>query len=239
VNAVHNVPLDFFAFGGWPSLICYLGLILAAIVSMTRVVARTKEFDPIFVSLSVAWVGYQVQSIISINQIGLAVWGWLLGGALLAYEKSTRQQTAPSLGSVKIRKSTKNKDSGITTIATPISILGIAMGVVIALPPMSADSTWRSAQVSQNAIQLEKSLEISYFNPANTNKFLTTVQIFEQNQLFDQAHRIALRGVEWNPESFELWKVLYLINKSTTDEKELALTNMKRLDPLNPNPTGV
>ena len=239
VNAVHNVPLDFFVFGGWPSLICYLGLILAALVSMIRVVARTKAFDPIFVSLSVAWVGYQVQSIISINQIGLAVWGWLLGGALLAYEKSTRQQTAPSLESVQNRKSTKNKNSGITTIATPISILGIAIGVVIALPPMSADSTWRSAQVSQNAIQLEKSLEISYFNPANTNKFLTTVQVFEQNQLFDQAHRIALRGVKWNPESFELWKVLYLIKDSTTEEKALALENMKRLDPLNPDVTSI
>jgi hypothetical protein len=104
---------------------------------------------------------------------------------------------------------------------------------------MSADSTWRRAQVSQNAIQLEKSLEISYFNPANTNKFLTTVQVFEQNQLFDQAHRIALRGVKWNPESFELWKVLYLIKDSTTEEKALALENMKRLDPLNPDVTSI
>ena len=238
VNAAHNVPLDFFAFGGWPVFICYIALTATTLISIIRIAKRSNEFDPVFTSLCVIWIGYQAQSIISINQIGLAIWGWLIGGALIGYEASNRINSMPASESSRKGKSSKGKESGIATVATPISILGIAIGAIVALPPITSDATWRAAQVSQNAIQLEKSLEISYFNPANNTKFLTTIQVFEQNQLFEQAHRTALNAVKWNPDSFELWKVLSLIKNSTTDDRELALKNMKRLDPLNPEVNG-
>jgi hypothetical protein len=48
-----------------------------------------------------------------------------------------------------------------------------------------------------------------------------------------------LEAVAWNPESFDLWKTLYLIRNSSAQEKELALDNMKRLDPLNPDVTSI
>jgi hypothetical protein len=41
--------------------------------------------------------------------------------------------------------------------------------------------------------------------------------------------------VEFNPESFDSWRTLYLVTNSTPQDKELALTNMKRLDPKNSN----
>ena len=70
------------------------------------------------------------------------------------------------------------------------------------------------------------------------DKFLANVQAFEQANLTDLAHKYALEAVKWNPESFDLWKVLYLIQASTAEEKALAIENMKRLDPLNPDVTA-
>jgi hypothetical protein len=113
------------------------------------------------------------------------------------------------------------------------------IGLLIALPPFSADVKWRSAQVSQSAAPLEESLQASYLNPSNSMKYLSTIQIFEENQLFEKSHEFALSAVQWNPEAFELWKVLYLIKNSTPKEKSLALSNMKRLDPLNPDVTSI
>ena len=78
----------------------------------------------------------------------------------------------------------------------------------------------------------------SYFNPPNSMKYLTTIQTLEGSQLYEQAHKYALEAVKWNPDAFELWKVLYLIKNSTHAEKDLALKNMKRLDPLNPDVTS-
>jgi hypothetical protein len=69
--------------------------------------------------------------------------------------------------------------------------------------------------------------------------YLNNIQTLEGSKLFDLSHKYALEAVKWNPEAFELWKVLYLIQESTPAEKALALENMKRLDPLNPDVTSI
>ena len=60
----------------------------------------------------------------------------------------------------------------------------------------------------------------------------------EISKLFDDAKKYAQIGVEFNPDNFDAWRVLYLITNSTPEEKSLALENMKRLDPKNPNVLG-
>jgi hypothetical protein len=239
VNAAHNVPLDMFAFGGWPLFLTYLLIVGLTVRAIIRTTFRQKTYDPIFVSLTVAWFGYQLQSIISINQIGLAIWGWILSGCLIAYDTKRKKSMMDESTSVasrgKIVESKKNSQQlHLPLVAT---IGGIA-GLIIALPPYSADSKWRSAQLTQTAAPLEESLQFSYFNPLNSTKYLTTIQIFEENRLFDLAHKSALQAVKWNPEAFELWKVLYLLQQTTPEERSLALANMKRLDPLNPDVTA-
>ncbi len=84
-NSAHNIPIDIFAYGGFPLVIPYLIIVLMGAKSILLVMHRTRVYDPTFVALSVGWIGYQLQSLISINQIGLAAWGWVLTGALIAY----------------------------------------------------------------------------------------------------------------------------------------------------------
>ena len=238
VNAAHNVPLDMFAFGGWPLLLTYLTIMGLAAVAAVKLIFRKKEYDPILAVLVTAWVGYQVQSIISINQIGLAVWGWLLSGALIAYERSTRHEDEePIQPSSQPRKKIQNQ-----AIRPQLFLVAVASGVVgllIALPPFTADAKWRSAQLAQTVPALEASMEASYFNPQNSSMYQLNIQTLEQSNLFELSHKYALEAVKWNPEVFDLWKVLYLIRDSTAEEKALALENMKRLDPLNPDVTSI
>ena len=61
--------------------------------------------------------------------------------------------------------------------------------------------------------------------------------MLEQSKLFDQAHALALTAIKFDSESFDSWNALYSISKSTPEEKALAIQNMKRLDPLNPDVT--
>ena len=84
---------------------------------------------------------------------------------------------------------------------------------------------------------LESSMGTSYFNPPNSMKYMQNIQTLEQSNLSDLARKYALEAVKWNPDVFDSWKVLYLIKNSTQQEKALALENMKRLDPLNPELT--
>ena len=74
-----------------------------------------------------------------------------------------------------------------------------------------------------------------YLNPSNSYKYANAVQLLEESKLFDLALKYAQIGIEFNPDNFDSWKVMYLISKSSPEQKALALENMKRLDPNNPN----
>jgi hypothetical protein len=234
-NAAHNVILDQFAYGGWPMLLAYLAVFPLVIFSIFRVTLRSREFDFTFISLAVAWICYQVQSIISINQIGLAIWGWILGGALIAYEKVTRtsQGSETKSSTPNDRRLKKKENLGISPLMT--GTLGAVVGLLIAVPPYSSDSAWNSALKSGDLNKVERALQTSYLSPQNSNRYLTLFQILEQNKLFDLSYKYAKIATEFNPRSFEAWQMLYYSQKATPAEKALARDNLLKMDPLNPN----
>jgi hypothetical protein len=236
-NAAHNVVIDFFAFGGWPLLIAYLGLLLLAALAILKVLFRSKTYNPTFVAMAAAWICYQVQSLISINQIGLAVWGWLLTGTLIAFEVATRPESnadeSTTAGKPKARGATS---SGVISPQL-VAGIGALVGLLIAVPPLSADTKWRSAIDSKDANKVIATLESGYMNPTDSARLAQAVSLFANSNLMDQAHQIALKSIEFNPDYFDAWAQLYALPSSTDSEKALALRNMKRLDPLNPDVT--
>ena len=242
-NAAHNVPFDVFAFGGWPLFVTYLVVLLLTVIAIVKVTLRARAYDGIFVTLTTAWVCYQLQSIISINQIGLAIWGWLFGGALIGYEVATRAKSEDSNnndGKLKenSRRAIKSKSSETIFSSTLIAGIGAVVGLLIAAPPYSADSKWRSALASQNVQKVEEALVPGFLNPQNSYRYASAVELLENSKLPDLALKYAKIAVEFNPDHFDSWKVLYYISKSSSEDKALALENMKRLDPNNPNVLG-
>jgi len=241
-NAAHNVPFDVFAFGGWPLFISYIALLILTVIAIVKVTIRARAYDGVFVTLTTAWLCYQLQSVISINQIGLAIWGWLFGGALIAYEISTRPAKNSDEGSKspanKGRRVVRQKQSETIFSSTMVAGVGAVVGLLIACPPYSADAKWRSALSSQNAQKLEEALVPGYLNPQNSYKYANAVQLMENSKLYDLAYKYAQISVQFNPDNFDSWKMFYFISKSSAAEKATALENMKRLDPNNPNVLG-
>jgi hypothetical protein len=189
----------------------------------------------LFAILSTAWLSYELQSLISINQIGLAIWGWVLSGLIIAYERMTRTDqeilnTPPNLGA----KQKKYQQTQIISTGL-VAGIGIVAGFIISAPPLAADLKFREAQESRDAVKFQNAVTPSFMNPQNIQKYGTVIGVFEDNQIFDKAHYYAQQAVKFNPEAYETWRVLYLISQSTPEEKSIALENMKRLDPLNPD----
>jgi O-antigen ligase len=228
-NAAHNVVIDVFAYGGFPMLISYLAILSIGVWVILKVTLRKRAYDGTFVALATTWLAYQLQSIISINQIGLALWGWVLVGALVAYEYSTREVTTVD-----------NKGKGVKEkelIFSPqlVGGIGLVVGALIAVPPMSADMKWKSALASQSVTQVEAALVPSYLAPRDSARMAQAVILFENSKLPDLAYKYALEGVAFSPNYFDAWRVLYGATKSTQADKDLAVSNMKRLDPKNPD----
>ena len=232
-NSAHNVILDIFSYGGFPLLISYLGMVLLGALAIIKVLRRSKDYDPVFVALCVAWIGYQLQSIISINQIGLAVWGWLLTGALIAYVNLDAQSSAQeSVESSSKRKPNQQVSRGGSAFSTQlIAGVGAVLGLILSAPPISADMAWVKATQSRNAQEVEKALTPTYLHPSNSERYTQAIQLLENSGLFEQAHKYAQTAVKFNPDHFGSWFTLYSVSKSTDEEKALALKNLKRLDP--------
>jgi hypothetical protein len=120
--------------------------------------------------------------------------------------------------------------------ATAIGGLGLVLGALIAVPPLAGDMKWKSAVTKGDLALVEAALVPTYLSPSDTNRLLNAVLIAENSKLPDIAYKYAKKAVEFNPESFDSWRILYTVTNSTPADKELALANLKRLDPKNSNP---
>ena len=229
-NAAHNVFIDVLAYGGYPLFLAYISLIVMSLIAAIKLTLIQKEFNFVKVGLIVAWICYQVQALISINQIGLAIWGWVTGGALIAYEFSTRVSQGEQSSKLGPKKAIKNNP---LISAQMLAGLGMVVGILIAIPPLSGDIKWREALKAQNAELVSAALTPGYLNPASSNLYTTATSIFEQSTLPALAYKYGKLGVAFNPDNFDGWRLLYALKNATIEDRKLAKENMIRLDPLN------
>ena len=245
-DSAHNVVIDFFASGGWPLLLSYLATLIIASIALVRVTLRDRTYRPEFVAIASVWICYQLQSIVSINQIGLAIWGWALTGALVGYERASRDKSmdinrsTENIRTVNLAPDKKDKSRGkqkdIEQGFTPglVGAIGVAIGVLLALPPLTSDLKWRSSFSNLNLQTIEQDTKPTYFTPTNSFLIVSYAIVLESNKFYDLSYKFAKRAVEFNPDNFRSWQLLLSVTNATLEDKVQATANMKRLDPLNP-----
>jgi hypothetical protein len=210
--------------------IAYIAILIIVAISIVKVTIRSREYNFTFVGLATAWICYQVQALISINQVGLAVWGWVTSGALIAYEFSTRSAQNEPTSKMSARKTVKNNP-----LISPQMLIGLGMvvGIIIAIPPLSGDIKWREALKSQNIDLVTAALTPGYMNPGSSNLYTSATHIFEQSNLPDMAYKYGKLNTEYNPNYFDAWRLLYALKNATPEDRKLAKEKMIELDPLN------
>ena len=227
-NAAHNVLLDISAYGGFPLVLIYLALMVLVIVSAVKVVRRSCDFNVGFVGLVASWVAFQAQSVISINQIGLALWGWVLSGLIIGYEINTREVDeveANKLG----KKATKTvQASAGTTIGV---FVGLIVGVLAGMPPYLASVKYKSSLETSNPTIIQ---EAAYIWPVDPTRMIQVAGILNDNEFEAQGLEVAIDATKSFPDNYGVWAILYSMKSASEEQKAQALTEMKRLDPLNP-----
>ena len=90
----HNTFIQLFATSGLFVGVFYLLIILFVLLSGIKLLRICeKQEQKIVLGLLSAWVGFQAQSLISIDNIGISVWGWLLGGSIVGLSLRARTGT--------------------------------------------------------------------------------------------------------------------------------------------------
>ncbi len=234
-NAAHNVLLDLSSNGGFPLLIIYLFMLSLVVVSSYKVFRRNQAFDAVFTGLFAVWVAYQAQSIISLNQLGLAVWGWIISGLLIGYEINTRAEvTAPD---VKIHN---KKGRNVSTAATQKVSAGVLVGMFagglvglgVGLPPLVASSQFLTALKSQDPKLVQQA---AYVSPLDPSYMYRIADILVSNKLFAEATLVSNDSIKHFSDDYPVWAIRSKIEGLPQAEIDRAKREMKRLDPNNPS----
>ena len=227
-DTAHSIPLDIGSGGGFPLLIFYLFLLGLALSSIIKVIKRSDDFDAVFASIIAAWVAYQAQSLISINQLGLGVWGWSLTGLVIGYELNTRDGKMMSYHKVSEKIGKKNEQ--ISAKVLLIAVVAGGISTVVSVPPyLAANHFYKALQSGDGNLLFES----AYLKPYDRTRFRYTVQIMSQNNLEYRAIQLLVDATKLYPDSFELWQSWSQIPSATPAQIAKAKSEMKRLDPFN------
>ncbi|NBR23709.1 MAG: O-antigen ligase family protein [Micrococcales bacterium] len=229
-NAAHNVFLDISSYGGFPLLIIYVALVALVVVSAIKVLKRNKGFNPVFAGLVGGWVAFQAQSIISINQIGLAMWGWVLSGLIIGYEINTRNVVVAEPVAKKGRIASKPAQTSAGSVVA--LFVAFVLGVLVGMPPYVASARYKSALETSNPTVIQ---EAAYIWPLDSSRMIQVAMTLNENKLEAQGLEVALDAIKKFPNNYSVWATLDAMKSATAEQRAQAQKEMKRLDPLNPN----
>lgn len=173
-TAAHNVIIQIFAMGGFLVGLSYLAILsfiaYRGIVGMKRAEGKNRL---LIAGVFCAWVAYEAQSIVSIDNIGIAIWGWVLGGAVIGASLFDSNADKPvELGKSR-REVVKNMN---VKVATPIISGALVLGMFLVVSTQfRAESQMFNLsryaiptdQANRNAFHplIVKVVEIPWMNP--------------------------------------------------------------------------
>jgi O-antigen ligase len=231
-NAAHNVLLDLSSNGGFPLLAIYLFMMVLVVIAAFKVVKRTAGFDPVFAGLFAVWIAYQAQSIISLNQLGLAVWGWIISGLIIGYEINTREAEVVQKQAPKGKSASAMATQKVMP-ATAVGIfLGLLVGIALGAPTLNTASKYKSGLETGDANIVQN---IASIWPQDASRSAQIALILNENKLADQALTVIQDAKTKFPNSYDVWKVLASLSNAPAADVEEAKAQMKRLDPNNPD----
>jgi O-antigen ligase len=247
-NAAHNVPIQLAATGGILVLLVFLSLFAFVVWRGVIAIRKASGVSQLVVASFVgAWVTYEAQSFISIDNVGIAIWGWILGGVVVGQsivEAPSEVSTAPVYVTAgKKKQKQRNASRSSESIAQPL-VSGIAATAALALviPLFLADSAARmsrsyakptAAQMSAYVDAVKKPLGYGLVDPHNkvmVGTLLATAGQVEQGV-------VMLREVAASDaRNYEARDTLASIYEQTNRVAQAAQIRkeMKALDPFNP-----
>ena len=231
-NAAHNVLLDLSSNGGFPLLIIYLFMMFLVVSAAIRVIRRNSGFDPVFSGLVAVWIAYQAQSIISLNQLCLGVWGWIISGLIIGYEINTREAEVVQKQGPKGKSASAMATQKVMPATAVGMFVGLLAGIALGAPTLNTASKYKSGLETGDANIVQN---IASIWPQDAARSAQIALILNENKLPAQALAVVQDAKSRFPDSYDVWKVLASLPVAPAEDVAEAKAQMKRLDPNNPD----
>ena len=232
-NVAHNVYIDFASNGGFLLLFAFSALFGATFYYSLKALRKLRNFDALFISCLGVWTVYLITAFFSIDQLGLAVWGWVVGGALIGISKNIlgADETSGDKGKKisAIEKSKIIERNATNALIPQLLLFLIFVGSVT--PAFKGDLDWAQARRSGQAQVIAEQV-VKW--PQDEIRYSNAMYSFLKSGLEGQAVPLTLEGLQMFPRSSVLWNYLYQNPKTPVEQRNRAREKLLELDPLNP-----
>lgn len=236
----HNVFIQHFATGG--VFVGTIYLILTAFVFWRGLISlRRFEMDERVLRsvFFIAWLAFQAQSLISIDNIGISIWGWVLGGVVVGLSVTPINE---QISNQQARQQNRVRKNQLGLLQPLISTLLTALTLILVVFLYRADSAVFQQRAAYNPAA-----------PAQRDVFYQLAQKSIKAPLQDLQYKVMtatyLHGMGFQQEALSLLEQLNLEdpynldaltflasfyeNVGQVDKALLAREKMAKLDPWN------
>jgi O-antigen ligase len=233
----HNLPIQLFSTGGIFFGGAYLALMGIVLFSAYRGIKKAVGTNRLILStLFAGWLVYQAQSFISIDNLGIAVWGWLLSGFIIGLSTQiTKNELAQSpikqasRGSIKVLQPVV---SGFMSLCAVILVSFLYRGEEAAF---QTRIRFNPQDVANNNVILEfasKSLETPLIEPAYK---IASMNYLAASGFAEKALEELNKQLTYDPKNLDVLTPIAEINErlNRIPEAIVAREAIRTLDPWN------
>jgi len=217
LDSAHNIYIDKGIAGGVPLLILYLIMVIIVAFAVKKLASNMNSFKPELVAVISCWIAWAMQGFISIDNVGLASWGWYLSGLITGLAavsgKSTQDFAEPR---VKIKFNNKPY------------VVGALIGAIIASPLITREYRYVKSFESGDY----KALQAAALQfPQDIFRIGLAAETLKKYKIQTESLFLARAGVKNFPESYSAWAVLYTSPWALETERAQAKAKLNELDP--------
>jgi O-antigen ligase len=212
----HNTFLQMFSTGGLLLGLSYLVLVISTLIVGLKLVKDSDSNQRVLsLGLLSAWIAFQAQSVISIDNIGISVWGWLLTGAIFGL--ASRKELHKNL--IEPSKSSRMSKNQINVLPFLISTVVLIPALILSVSLMRIES---NSFMARNALD-------NYSGQADKNSAISQQLL----RLLDQHSSYVLESKIADP-NYKIQIAYDLFNSGKQQESirianELAKSNPRNL----------
>ncbi len=225
-DSVHNIFLDILVSGGLFLFIPYVIIILLTIRQVVKSISRFEKIDKFYISIVGVWVVFLAQSLISINHLGLAVWGWIAMGFLIIYDPTRENH---DLISGNVSKQVGRQVSLAPNRYFPVKlVIGGVIGGLFVMPIWNVNSNLLTAYKNKDQTKLISVGNAWPQDPRRMSKIAETLIEIGSTQ---EAERMLKRASKIESNSDVPLKIMLNLPNLSTPEKDSIMKRILELDP--------
>ncbi len=234
-DSAHNVPINFMANYGIPAFLFFMALIIVISINSIRIIFSDKVAETGTKMLAMAWILLLVQSLFSLEQIGLNVFQWCCGAFLLNRQLVS---TIPEVMENRVRKIV-SKVGAIENLRTEITALSVTFLMLLSWSLMKQEiaiqrlvTTPEGAKLTE--LELETRLsDLNSFTRIEVRRAIYLSDYLIKIQKYDEAQLLLEDLVKIDPDAYEALEQLARLARFNAN-LELEIDYRKRIEIIDP-----